>query len=68
MTTDDFDIDDRVRVNHPGHFLHGMVATVVDRDAYTVEIRFDTVTEEMKDYTDTRKGLASVEPEHLVKL
>lgn len=68
MKTDDFDIDDRVRVNHPGHFLHGMFAIVVDRDAYTVEVRFDTITEEMKDYQDTRKGLANVLPEHLTKL
>jgi hypothetical protein len=68
MNTDDFDIGQRVKVNSPGHFLHDMTATVVERDAYTVEIRFDTITEKMRGFEDTRKGLASVEPQELIKI
>lgn len=68
MTTDDFDIGSRVIVNVRGHFLNGMEATVVDRDAYTVEVRFDTITEAMKDYEDTRKGIANFEPDNLIRV
>jgi hypothetical protein len=45
-----------------------MAATVVDRDAYTVEVRFDTITPEMMGYEDTSKGIANVDPKHLQTL
>jgi hypothetical protein len=66
--TEGFAIGQRVRVNDPGQVCDGMTGEVVNLDAYTVEVRFETVTEEMKEYEDTRTGLANFEPKNLTIL
>ena len=34
-STEDFDRGDRVKINIPGHHMHGMIGTVTGRDFYT---------------------------------
>lgn len=56
----DFEVGDKVRVVNPGQFipsLKGATGTVVGWDAYTVEVKMDIVTEEMKKFEDGRTGL-----------
>lgn len=67
MSTEDYEIGQRVEVAIDGHFMNGMRGTVVDRDRYTVDVRFDTVTSEMMGYGDTKTGVASFEPNQIIK-
>lgn len=52
----------------PGHMLHNMLGTVVDIETDTLQVRFDVVTEPMKGYGDTKKGLANIEPKYLERV
>ena len=66
-TTEDFDRGCRVRVNFPGHHMHGMIGTVTGRDFYTVDVHFETITPEMMRYEDTRTGNGAFRLEQLEK-
>lgn len=66
--TEGWDLGTRVRVNKPGHMLHEMTGEVVDMESHLLQIRFDQVTEAMKHYEDTRKGLAMLEPKEVERL
>lgn len=66
--TDDFEIGQKVMIVCPNDLCHGMTGTVVNRDAYTVEVRLDSITEEMMGYEDLRTGLANFYPNNLTKV
>lgn len=68
IATEGWEYDTRVRVNMPGHMLHNMLGTVVDIETDTLQVRFDVVTEPMKGYGDTKKGLANIEPKYLERV
>lgn len=66
--TEVWDIGQRVKIVMPGHMLNGLTGKVSDRDSDYVEVRFDTITEEMKHYEDTRKGLCMIDPACLERI
>lgn len=68
LLTDAFEIGYRVKVNVPNHMTDGMTGTVVDLDAYTVEVRLDIITPGMAQYEDGRKGLLNYKPQDLIIL
>ena len=69
MKSEDFELYQKVRINQPGHLLHGMSATVVGyEDSDSVEVHFDVITSEMMGYSDTKKGLAIVNCNNLIKI
>lgn len=63
-TTDDFIIGDQVVVLS-GPVCNGMRGEVIAKDAYTVEVRFPTVTDEMKEFEDLKTGCGSFMPYEL---
>lgn len=60
IETEPYEVGLRVRINSPGHFMHGMTGEVVDRDAYSIDVRMDTVTDEMRKYDDARTGVVTL--------
>jgi hypothetical protein len=50
----------RVRINSQG-VCYNETGEVIGCDGYTLEIRLDRITEEMKGYGDTKRGIVNVE-------
>jgi len=69
MTTDDFNIDDRVQIiNAFANELIGECGTVINRDAYTVAIRLDRIKPELMGYGDCKTGVVNSEPSQIRKI
>ena len=66
MISEACEIGLKVRINEPGHLLHGVLGTVVDREASDeATVRFDVYLPMYDDYEDTRRGAVCVDPKNL---
>ena len=65
MKIHNFQIGEKVKVISPG-LCESMIGTVIDCDACTIDVRFDQITDEMKDYQDGRKGILTFLPKELI--
>jgi hypothetical protein len=64
-------IGDRIEVVNPGEFLpslKGMQGVITGGDAYTVEVRMDTITLEMEGFEDARTGIITFESKDIKKI